>query len=1170
MSRKAIHIILPCLLCMLPVLLCAQSLTRLEYWFDDDFADRRSISLSGSDATVEKSLSTDGLDNGVHKICFRSLRSDGKYTAISSSLFFKQYSDSGETFEYWLDDDYEGRVRMNIANTEDEQELTFDLSDEQLCPFGFHQLHFRVAQAGKGMSATYTTGIWKRQLGTATQLEYWFDNDIENSKILDGKLASSGDAYIFNTDIDMSALSVGVHLLNYRPCDSKTQLVGMVQSTTIMKVPSGIASQVEYWFDDDMANSKILTGHLSSDEGGYIINADLDVSQLSVGMHRLNYRACDKENNLYGAIISSPVLKVPSGIASHVEYWFDDDIENSKILDGKLASSGDAYVFNNEIDAGSLSMGMHRLNYRACDKENNLYGAVISSPIIKLSAGTATKLEYWIDNDRSNVHTINGELTSDGKDYKFVTDLDLGDVSAGHHRLYCRAVSNSKRTVTAVTMTPIIVKSRYNVENTEDVTMTHYSIAVDDEEPLILDVPSPKEVTTIPYTLDARRFSAGNHTLTATFWNSLGLNVTDQSSFAVVEQKTPTVTLSATEEDGYVKLSFNSIPNDVHYIVGRKDANGKARKVFETYNSNYPNNMNVVDHPVAGNYTYYVRAVYTDIDENKHGISSNEIPLTIETQNEATSKGCIVGRVIFDEQEIDLISAIRMIYAEFSDGDEKARIKPNGTFYRDGIPLGTKLTISIPDDDYYTYESVALEVTENTRNEVQIIKATRRKDNTVQVSNTDHDLVITSLRVKESPNGFDIQVQNISGHTWRGHIKLIAVRTEDLEKEQSSSKSVFQLSAFKTYYDAGSTYINYLPNGEAQPVNIKITGIPASEDGDTYSFFIISNENGEENILKLLDCSNTISITNPLKQWIKGEEEFNYYGYRNELMFKEGVAEILSMMKQIDKGVGPFTFALNEIEDDLRQYEITHDSEGFFGNLPDILKFFSVDLKNAVDDVKEFTNILGSAKKFYDYVKTFEIFNGDDYTAKYTKLCQIVMDWAFDGNPFAKIYSQYFEAVEHAYNTANSWSKHFNDLTLGRKFDDHEVSIIVEVDGYWGNLLNSFSAKDVQQKIVKAELHMRQNNNWSHRVYTPKVSGTDVFLKFAYDIPSNHQEFLVDVPIDEFYMDVFWEGDLMTTVWLLNDTKVKYDLGTYRVKFKSSAVWAHNMLEGLHWQPKDE
>ena len=52
MSRKAIHIILPCLLYLFPALLCAQTLTRLEYWFDHNYAKRRNVSLNGSDVTV--------------------------------------------------------------------------------------------------------------------------------------------------------------------------------------------------------------------------------------------------------------------------------------------------------------------------------------------------------------------------------------------------------------------------------------------------------------------------------------------------------------------------------------------------------------------------------------------------------------------------------------------------------------------------------------------------------------------------------------------------------------------------------------------------------------------------------------------------------------------------------------------------------------------------------------------------------------------------------------------------------------------------------------------------------------------------------------------------------------------------------------------------------------
>ena len=529
MSRKAIHIILPCLLYLFPALLCAQTLTRLEYWFDDNYAKRRNVSLNGSDVTVVRSIDTDGLDNGVHKICFRALRSDGMCTAISSSLFFKQYSNSGENFEYWLDDDYSGRISMNLANTEEEQELSLDLSDEQQCPFGFHQLHFRVAQAGKGMSATYTTGIWKRQLGNVTQLEYWFDDDMENSKILNGKLASTGDDYIFNTDIDVSTLSVGLHRFNYRPCDSETNLFGMVQSATILKVPAGKATQLEYWFDEDIKNSKLLEGKLASTGDAYIFNTDIDASTLSVGLHRLNYRPCDRETNLFGMVQSATILKVPAGNATQLEYWFDEDIKNSKILDGKLASTGDAYIFNTDIDASTLSVGVHRINYRPCDSETNLFGIVQSATILKVPTGKATQLEYWIDDDFAHRKTINGKLASDNQDYLFVNDLDLGDVSPGHHRFNCRAVSNSKLTTSAVISENIILKSISG----SNAKITCYTMSIDEDIPATFYLDEPTNEIFVERTIDATFLDDGEHELAMTFWNDSENSVTDISKFIV-------------------------------------------------------------------------------------------------------------------------------------------------------------------------------------------------------------------------------------------------------------------------------------------------------------------------------------------------------------------------------------------------------------------------------------------------------------------------------------------------------------------------------------------------------------------------------------------------------------------------------------------------------------
>ena len=438
MSRK-LFINLVCLLSLLPSLLFAQSLQRIEYWFDDDFNSRSAISLSGSEDVVTKLLSTDGLDNGVHKFNFRVRRSDGKYSAITSSLFFKQNDGAGEKLEYWLDDDYNHRVSMGMSATEAEQELTLDLHDMEWCPVGFHQLHIRVSAEGKAMSSVYTTGIWKCPLGNATQIECWFDDNKENSQVLSGHLSSDGKGNIITADLDVSQLSTGIHRLNYRPCDKENNFYGAVQSDVFLKVPSGNATQIECWFDDNKENSQVLNGHLSSDGQSNIVTADLDVNQLSTGLHRLNYRPCDKENNFYGAVQSDVFLKIPSGEANIMEYWLDDNLNTRKQFSGTATQGG----------------------------------------------------------------------------YVFTKDLDLGNVSPGHHRLSVRSRSSDGKLVTAVTSMPIIVKSRYNNDESEakSLTVTEHSYWFDNDEPGVMTVSNPRNIITQPYTIDTRKLSEGQHTL---------------------------------------------------------------------------------------------------------------------------------------------------------------------------------------------------------------------------------------------------------------------------------------------------------------------------------------------------------------------------------------------------------------------------------------------------------------------------------------------------------------------------------------------------------------------------------------------------------------------------------------------------------------------------------
>lgn len=232
MSRIIINLIRLCLLCMLPCLTWAQSLTQYEYWFDDDFNGRVSGSLSGTDAIFKSSISTDQLDNGIHKFCFRAKQSDGKYSAITSSLFLKRPSAQNSVVEYWFDDNFEQRESMNISSTEEEQELSFDLRDNTKYPMGFHKLNMRLNIEGEGVSAVYSAEVLKLSAGKATQLEYWVDDDRANRKTISGSVASDG--YIFSTELDLSDITPGYHLLHCRAVSGSKRTVSAVTTTPVM------------------------------------------------------------------------------------------------------------------------------------------------------------------------------------------------------------------------------------------------------------------------------------------------------------------------------------------------------------------------------------------------------------------------------------------------------------------------------------------------------------------------------------------------------------------------------------------------------------------------------------------------------------------------------------------------------------------------------------------------------------------------------------------------------------------------------------------------------------------------------------------------------------------------------------------------------------------------
>lgn len=411
-----------------------ERLRSFEYWFDDDFSDRNTISLGTRKAVVRTSIDTDDLDDGFHTLYYRVQRDDDSFSAVSRSTFLKLTREHEGFFDYWIDDDEDNKQRIALEDTEDEQLLTLDLSDNEQVPVGYHKLKYQVAVPGSIVSPVQTQGILKLSTGNATTLEYWYDDDFAGRQRLTEHTIESG-GYVYASQLDMSHLPVGVHRLNMRAVSPSGITNGSVLTCRVVKMSNSVASKIEYWYDDDMANSQILDGQIN--EGGYLFASQLDMSSLPVGLHKLNFRAVAANGFNPSPIVSCTVMKLPHGKVSQFEYWFDGDYAHSQIINLNNTNTNEC-LFANELNLSGIAPGHHRLYYRAIGPNSQISTAVGTAAIMvgalsRATEGAAVLASYSIEVDDVKV-VANGKMNGRNvQDFRYI--LDASGLSIGSHML---------------------------------------------------------------------------------------------------------------------------------------------------------------------------------------------------------------------------------------------------------------------------------------------------------------------------------------------------------------------------------------------------------------------------------------------------------------------------------------------------------------------------------------------------------------------------------------------------------------------------------------------------------------------------------------------------------------------------------------------------------------
>ncbi|MBR3471079.1 MAG: hypothetical protein IKH22_00640 [Prevotella sp.] len=1036
MKIKLIRVLLV-LLCLLPATIGAQSLNRFEYWFDDNYAGRRTGSLSGSDLVINRAIPTTGLDYGVHRFNLRVRRSDNMYSAVTSQLFLKLDRGTSNTVEYWFDDNIDNRSTIPLPAFDEDCDLTLDLADAVNFPLGFHKLNMRVTTAGGGLSAVSTSDVLKLAGGVATQLEYWFDDDIAHSQRLDGSLASTGDAYIYNTNLDLTALPVG--------------------------------------------------------------------------LHRLNYRAVCPDSDLKSAVMTQKVMKLPSGKIQYMEYWVDGNIASRKRVSPNSTSTNTDIVFNRIAD--------------------------------------------------------------------------LGSTNAGAHRLYMRGVSADRKLSTAITSMPVMVKSQYSNINPAEVTVTEQAYWIDNGEPEIVSIAHPRNIVTQPYTFDTRNLSEGQHTLHMQFGNSAGIwNGPVSATFTKTKFEPPVITAQASVEEGKVTISFNSLPYGDEYNIVRQYSSGTIRKAENIKSRNHPVTLKSVDTPAPGTYTYYVDGYYTDANGERQRVRSNDMAVTVDKAAETLQRGRVHGVIKHNGERITNPSLID--YKIYINGERAAnsgypyRLEEFGKFRIDDVPYGTELTVSIEYGDSRS-KDVHVIVNENTSQYTYFFDCSEEIMDEMQPNNEAYDLAFVD-KVHITPDAWELHVRNKSRTPWSGNIimKIISKDVKDLYDRDANEGNLsmwyylFHPNAgvdngpvFMTTADAHITLGRY----EYKTLSLDILDLPEKDESEDYYVYVYSKKDGSEQI-KELDGGEINSYRNPQTLTFNPfdctiAQEKDFQSYVNDYK------TILTYLKLLSKWGDPFALEINTLGkkyddiienlgngkidlDGLEQDVIVNGSHAAGMLLSCFLSDIHKTIKNTAKSVTTSLKVADGIVKVYDTLKGFYNAHSVDDNYKFFETSKQVLSLCKTLNlseyPALSVYKSYFEvgeamvsAVERLSNT-NSGHYLWDRLATGngiykikvRKFTGDEDDVRYFAGREFYQEKNSYQSHAGQIKSINIELVNPTNRDitTTSKSFDVELENDGIVIKNV-DF-SNETDFYSDC---EAWMTIIWKNNRVTKVPLLDRNFVKLE-----------------------------
>lgn len=377
------------LLLLIPWLVSAQNLTRIEYYFDVDPGQGNGIPVSftqDSLADLSFSATTSGLENGFHRIFFRAQDANGKWGLPQSKSFILAsqnplIKNKIRKLEYFFDHDPgygNGTLISFPADTLDDRFLVAVPSG--LAP-GFHKVYFRYQDETGGWSLDHSRGFLLAEQSPlfsakVSGLEYYFDSDPGQGAGF--PISINPDTVVLkNISVSLSELSPGFHAIYFR---AKTELglwgIPVMKPLLVEKIRSDSTDKVqmvETFFDSDpgFGNGQLVSVTPATRLTDSLL---IHLSGLSPGIHNLGIRV----KTISGAwsfttnrsFVKQGLQNDTQANVAKIEYFSGDDPgfgNGTPILILPSPKIEQVAV----LDLSGLKPGFHLIRVRVADDQGN-------------------------------------------------------------------------------------------------------------------------------------------------------------------------------------------------------------------------------------------------------------------------------------------------------------------------------------------------------------------------------------------------------------------------------------------------------------------------------------------------------------------------------------------------------------------------------------------------------------------------------------------------------------------------------------------------------------------------------------------------------------------------------------------------------------------------------